>query len=139
MSVSRVIFQPVISSSNDPGRHYFFNRSSTHRAAASWLREHSELEIAIPAIVLGEFAEGFENAERPVIEHYRTSHRILEMDENVAMIYARVSSELRKSGASLGVQDAWIAATALSFQIPLLTRNVSHFHCIKELKLEGYV
>ena len=88
------------------------DRNERHQAAAAWLKEHPEVEISIPTIVLGEFAEGFESTEHPVIEHYRTSHRILEVDESVAMIYARVSSDLRKKGASIGANDTWIAATA---------------------------
>lgn len=109
-----------------------------HQAARAWLAANPELEIALPAVVLGEFAEGFENAAHPVIEHYRKTHRIVAIDELVAMSYSRISRQLRRDGKLIGANDTWIAATALAYQAPLLTRNGDHFHRVSGLGLIEY-
>jgi tRNA(fMet)-specific endonuclease VapC len=88
--------------------------------------------------VLGEFAEGFAVATDPVVEHYRSSHRIIEVDVQVAMTYARLSRELRSRGTPIGSNDTWIAATALAHQVPLLTRNTEHFGRVGGLEVLGY-
>lgn len=113
-------------------------RNPRHQAARAWLAANPEVEIALPAVVLGEFAEGFENAAHPVIEHYRKTHRIVAVDEVVAMSYSRVSRLLRTEGKLIGANDTWIAATALAHQAPLLTRNGDHFRRVGGLGLMEY-
>ena len=113
-------------------------RNPRHQAARLWLAANPELEIALPAVVLGEFAEGFENAAHPVLEHYRKTHRIVAVDEVVAMSYSRISRKLRTDGKLIGANDTWIAATALAHQAPLLTRNGDHFRRVGGLGLMEY-
>lgn len=113
-------------------------RNDRHKAAANWLMGHADVEIVLPAIVFGEFVEGFETVDHPVIEHYRSSHRIIEVDDRAAMTYARISRGLRKKGELIGANDIWIAATSLTCQAPLLTRNVNHFKRVPGLEVIGY-
>ena len=114
------------------------SRNPRHRSAARWLKNHGEVEIVLSAIVLGEFAEGFETTGHPVIEHYRAAHRIIGVDDRVAMVYWRISGDLRSKGTPIGANDTWIAATALAHLAPLLTRNVDHFNRIEGLEVVGY-
>ena len=102
------------------------------------MKNHGEVEIVLSAIVLGEFAEGFETTGHPVIEHYRAAHRIIGVDDRVAMVYWRISGDLRSKGTPIGANDTWIAATALAHLAPLLTRNVDHFNRIEGLEVVGY-
>ncbi len=113
-------------------------RHVRHQSAVQWLKDHDEVEIGLPVIVLGEFAEGFETTGHPVIEHYRANHRIVEVDERVAMIYSGISRDLRSKGTPIGANDTWIAATALAHQVPLLTRNLAHFSRVKGLDVMAY-
>ena len=114
------------------------HRNERHRLAATWLSENAEQEIALPAIVLGEFAEGFGDPGHPVLAHYQSSHRIIDVDERVAMIYSRLSRDLRNRGVAIGANDTWIAATALAHQATLLTRNAEHFERIPGLQVIDY-
>jgi tRNA(fMet)-specific endonuclease VapC len=114
------------------------SRNPRHQSAARWLKNHSEVEIVLSAIVLGEFAEGFETTGHPVIEHYRAAHRIIGVDDRVAVVYSRISRDLRSKGTPIGANDTWIAATALAHLAPLLTRNVVHFNRIEGLEVMGY-
>ena len=113
-------------------------RNPRHQAARRWLAANAEVEIGLPAVVLGEFAEGFENSAHPVLEHYRRTHRIVVIDEVVAMNYSRLSRELRANGKSIGANDTWIAATALAHRVALLTRNGEHFRRVGGLGLVEY-
>ena len=114
------------------------SRNLRHRHATDWLAENEGLEIALPAIVLGEFAGGFEDERHPVVEHYRLHHRILEIDERVAIRYSRISRELRQKGEAIGGNDTWIAAVAMTFDVPLLTRNVSYFRRVGGIEIVEY-
>ncbi|RKZ46601.1 MAG: hypothetical protein DRR16_19940 [Candidatus Parabeggiatoa sp. nov. 3] len=38
-------------------------------------------------------------------------------------------------GKPMSVGDAWIAATALHYNMPLITHNIKHFEHLKELGL----
>ena len=109
-----------------------------HKTAMQWLEKHSDVEIALPAVVLGEFAEGFEDVSHPVVDHYLKTHRIIPVDTAVALAYSRISRELRQKGTPIGANDTWIAATALANQLPLLTRNVNHHLRVGGLEVLGY-
>ena len=114
------------------------SRNPRHQAAAAWLSAHPEVEIALPVVVMGEFAEGFASLSHPVIEHYRSAHRLIKIDLKVARTYSRLSRKLREEGQSIGANDTWIAAIALAEQAPLLTRNVDHFQRVEGLEVRTY-
>ena len=114
------------------------SRNIRHQAAANWLAKNAEIEIGIPVVVHGEFAEGFDDWENPLIEHIRSAHQIIVIDERVAMIYGQISRTLRMQGNAIGSNDTWIAATGLALRTPLLTRNIEHFKRVEGLQIEAY-
>ncbi|MFK7910700.1 MAG: type II toxin-antitoxin system VapC family toxin [Akkermansiaceae bacterium] len=114
------------------------SRNPRHQAAEQWLVKHAEAELVLPVIVLGEFAEGFTDPAHPVLEHYRTAHRVIAVDERVALKYGNLSRNLRQQGNSIGGNDTWIAATALAHGLPLLTRNANHYKRVQGIQLEEY-
>ena len=70
--------------------------------AEAWLQNHRNEEIGIPAIVLGEFGEGFDDPDHPLLMSYRTGYRIIPVDAEVATRYAVLSRTLRAAGKSSG-------------------------------------
>ncbi|KAF5413755.1 MAG: hypothetical protein C5S49_07810 [Candidatus Methanogaster sp.] len=48
---------------------------------------------------------------------------------------AEIHAKLSMIGESLDIKDILVAGTCIYFNIPLLTRNIKHFHRIKELSL----
>ncbi len=44
-------------------------------------------------------------------------------------------SDSRKKGKPIGMADAWIAAVAVMFDIPLVTHNRKHFEDVEVLKI----
>jgi tRNA(fMet)-specific endonuclease VapC len=113
-------------------------RNLSRRAAEQWLEDHPNEELGLPAIVLGEFSEGFAHSDHPILIAYRSGYQIFSIDEVVASVYGSVSRTLRARGEAIGANDTWIAATALSHSCPILTRNVRHFGRIPDLDVVTY-
>jgi predicted nucleic acid-binding protein len=107
-------------------------------AAHAFLRSAPDLELLLPATALGEFAEGFDSPDHPVLRAVRELHTVLEIDEGTALHYAGVTRALRIRGALIGTNDLWIAATALRHAVPLVTGNVSEFRRVAGLEVIGY-
>jgi tRNA(fMet)-specific endonuclease VapC len=54
-------------------------------------------------------------------------------DRNLCKTWGRVMTESKKKGKPIQCADAWIAATAINFGLPLVTHNSNHFSSIEEL------
>lgn len=91
-------------------------------------------QLAIPAIVLGEYRFGIrQSRHRARYERWLTSAmahcRMLPVDEDTAVEYAEIRYELKKSGRPIPGNDLWIAALARQYALPLISRD-SHFDSI---------
>lgn len=58
---------------------------------------------------------------------------VIYADEKLCNIWASTTNESKKKGHQISTADAWIAATALMFDIPLLTNNRKDFAFIDGL------
>ena len=113
-------------------------RNPQRQQVESWLKEHSNLIINIPSIVLGEYGVGFQTETSNEITRLYKNHQILSVGVEESLIYSRIYRRLKKDGNLIASNDLWIAACALANQIPLVSRNLSHFQRIQGLKLLGY-
>ncbi len=109
------------------------NRNGT---ALRFLSENRDDQFAISVVTVLEFLEGFSNTS----EGWRIAglFRCLHVDTGVAEKGSRLRRELRSAGQMIGDFDILIAATALHFQIPLVTRDVRHFRRIRNLRFKEY-
>lgn len=64
---------------------------------------------------------------------------ILNFGEEEANIAGDVMAQLQKKGQILGVEDVYIAATAISSKCTLVTANTKHYERINGLKLENWI
>ncbi len=53
--------------------------------------------------------------------------RVLDIDAETAETWARLAAQARRTGLQAGVMDIFIGATALRYDLTLVTRNVKHF------------
>lgn len=53
--------------------------------------------------------------------------RILTVDRPVARTWAQITAEAFRRGQPLGYTDSWLAATALTHHLTVVTRNVADF------------
>lgn len=106
--------------------------------AHRFLAEDPERELHLSITALGEFSEGFEDPDDPVLRTVRELHVLLVIDEETALEYGRIARELRAAGRLIGTNDLWIAATSLRHGIPLVTGNSHEFARIDGLEVISY-
>lgn len=88
-------------------------------------------EVAVSVVTLAELELGVLLAAEPgararrlgTLNRVRDSLEALPVDEVVASAFAGLVAELRHGGRRLGVQDAWIAATARAHGASLCTQD----------------
>lgn len=65
--------------------------------------------------------------------------KIMELTEEIAEEYGRITAQLRKLGRNIGDIDAFIAATCIAEGIPVLTANPKHFRKVGGLEVLTYL
>ncbi len=91
-------------------------------------------EVAVPVIVLGEYRHGIQQSrdrqryERWLTESIR-NYRVLDVDEETAISYAILRTELKRAGTPIPSNDVWIAALCRQHSFPLLSRD-RHFDLV---------
>ena len=102
-----------------------------------WVDTVQDSSLYISVITLGEIRKGVGGIQdikrREKIYHWLEDelptyfgNRILVIDNKVADMWGRLQSNI-KPGYSLPVIDGLIAATALVYQLKLVTRNIKYF------------
>lgn len=87
-------------------------------AATAVLAAHRRQAAAISIITLGEFAEGFADP-RSLVE-FLAPFRVVQLSRAIVWRMAALQGALSRR---LGENDAWIAATALSYDATLVARE----------------
>jgi predicted nucleic acid-binding protein len=86
--------------------------------ARAVLAAHRRQAVAISIITLGEFAEGFTDPKALV--EFLAPFRVVQLSRAIAWRTAALQSSLNRR---LGENDAWIAATAISYEATLVARE----------------
>lgn len=60
---------------------------------------------------------------------------IFPYDINTCRLWGRIRADCRNSGHPISPQDAWIAATARQYALPLVTHNPEDFKNVKDLEI----
>lgn len=113
-------------------------RGESDGPAHRFLAADPEVELHLSATALGEFAEGFESADAPLLRTIRELHVLLPIDEETALEYGKVTRALREAGRLIGTNDLWIAAASVRHQLPLVTANPTEFRRVEGLEVITY-
>ena len=109
--------------------------------AQSYARAHFSRSLGLPWIVQGEFWHGaLRTGHDPEkVRDFLSIGVPLNDPEPVVPAYARICAALQDSPTyrAIGQNDLWIAAVAMTFALPLVTKNVRHFDQIKGLQVEA--
>jgi len=108
----------------------------------AWMESADEDRIFISVVTLAELSYGVERMHtgrrRSRLEQWlrdelplRFESRILPVDTEVAEAWGRTVSRSEAAGRPIGAMDAFLAATAETHQLTLVTRNVSDFPLLK--------
>jgi len=63
---------------------------------------------------------------------------IIPLTQDVVELSAGVHAELARAGRLIGINDVYIAATALKFGMTVVSRSEAHFGRVKSLRTESY-
>ncbi len=102
----------------------------------------AQRQVAIPVIVLGEFRYGIMGSRhRKTYEEWLKNHLrdfdILTITAETTLPYATLRATLKKSGRPIPANDAWIAALAMQYGLPILSRD-AHFDALPDVRRIGW-
>lgn len=67
------------------------------------------------------------------VEGVLATHEAVPITTDVARVHADLGAHLRKSGTTIGGQDLWLAATAITHSLGVATGNVEEFRRVPGL------
>lgn len=115
------------------------------RGAKDAVSKSKELEVedlAITSISAFEmlFQAYWAGREKEIMQTKRflLSYDVFGLDSKSADIAAKTYADILHKGKDAGLKDLFIAAIALSYNAPILTRNVKHFKNVEGLEVEEW-
>ena len=105
-------------------------------AALAFLADHGDSPLYTSRVCWAELAEGVEDLW--VMDDLLEDFSIIEIDEDIAWRTSRAARALKGAGQHIGDNDCWIAGTALSKGLAVVTRNKRHFGRIPGLNVVSY-
>ncbi len=111
--------------------------------AMSFLDTIEKQDLAISVHALCELQAGAELAsdprrEKEAIQRICSALWVRSPDEKLSEIYGYLFALLKRSGRIISTMDLLIAASALSDEAPLVTRNLHHFSRVPGLAVLSY-
>jgi predicted nucleic acid-binding protein len=106
--------------------------------AVSFLEANEEARLYLTFTIAGELAAGVSMSDRSRWEAFLGPFYVLPSTLEVSWEYGRASRYLRDNGRLIGTNDLWIAATALAYRMPVVTKNVAHYRRVPGVDVEGY-
>lgn len=101
-------------------------------------------KIFISSITAAELFYGAYNSSKPeknlkLINELILDINIVNFDPKAGEQFGNIKVELKKTGKIINDSDLFIAATAISTNMILVTNNEKHFQRIKNLKIENWL
>jgi len=106
--------------------------------AVAFLESNEQARLYLSFVTAGELAAGTSLAERDKWEAFVAPFYVLGSSPDVSWEYGRAYRYLQENGRLIGGNDLWIAATALAYRMPVVTRNVEHYRRVPGLQVETY-
>ena len=95
--------------------------------ASEFLASHTSEELLTTFTVVGELAAGRSAASWSMWLQLWLTYRVLPWTLDIAWQYGELYRRLQSQGQLIGINDLWIAATALTHGLPIVTNNVREF------------
>ena len=105
--------------------------------------EQSPEQLRVSAITMAELQAGVPRVGEPLDEYDRivkvtATKEVVPVTKSIASRGGRLYGEQQNAGQTVELDDCLIAATALEFEEPVVTRNVSHFDRLDGVLVRGY-
>jgi predicted nucleic acid-binding protein len=97
-------------------------------------------KLALSFITVAELFQwtAVRNWDQPKIDRlgqHLQSYVILPFDADLCRQWGEIRAQCRAAGHPISPQDAWVAATALRYHLPLVTQNPGAFKIVRGLEL----
>ena len=117
---------------------YLFNRDPNR--APRYAPHFRDRSLVLPFAVVGEMLYGAQQrnwgaARRLQLERFIRRYQIEYPNFAVCEIWADVRVTARRLGLPIDRQDAWVAATAVYLDVPLVTHNAGHYTGVPGLQV----
>jgi tRNA(fMet)-specific endonuclease VapC len=90
---------------------------------------------AVAEMLYGAEQRGWGSRRRLELERFIRTHDIVYPGYSLREAWAEVRAAAKGLGRPIGPQDAWLAATALYLDLPLVTHNANHLRDVPNLRL----
>jgi tRNA(fMet)-specific endonuclease VapC len=74
-----------------------------------------------------------------IMNEFLSGISILQFGEDEALLAGDILAQLQKAGQKIGIEDIFIAATAMANRCTLVTANTKHYSRITNLKIENWI
>ncbi len=108
------------------------------------LKTKLKKDIYISSITIAELEYGVAKSQFPeknkiALIEFLSIFNILPFDDNDAVNFGIIKTELEKTGKIIGPMDLLLAAQAKTKKLILVNNNTKEFSRVKELKIENWV
>ena len=69
------------------------------------------------------------------LEDFLAGYGVIYADDELCNMWAKAVDSARRNGKPVDTADAWVAAVALKFAVPLVTHNRTHFEGVEGLTI----
>ncbi|MGI8554302.1 MAG: type II toxin-antitoxin system VapC family toxin [Dehalococcoidia bacterium] len=109
------------------------------QAASTWDRL-AAVQIFVSWVTVAEVYEGAFNSSNPqarlnMFRDFLRPYQVLSLNEPIVKRFAELRAFLRRRGQMISEFDVMLAATALHYDLTVLTFNVRHLQRIPDLRL----
>lgn len=96
--------------------------------------------LYLPFVVIAELLFGAElrrwsPARKADLELFLQDYIVVESAPDIVQTWAMIRADAQRRGRTIERQDAWVAAVALTLDLPLVTHNAAHYQHVPLLEI----
>lgn len=91
--------------------------------------------VTVAEILFGAALRGWGPARQARLRAYLERYSIIDSDADICANWAIIRADGQRQGRMIERQDAWVAAVAVTLDLPLVTHNASHFAHVPLLRV----